>query len=194
MLDSEDEDAGRSVRAGERSVRAGENALTKVIHEGWMARCRRRKICRSGIHMRYFILESGILSYYKKRPQSNEVPVKTIRIDGNCKVEDRGLKVHHGQYLKGVKDWIKAQCPTTKVVYSLSVYNKKEKPHRMTTIFFCNQMASFNIQDAQMWKEKIEFVVDQSSSIDTGANSSVFDVKSTIDSVLVASSSDPESQ
>jgi hypothetical protein len=25
------------------------------------------------------------------------VPVKALQIDGNCRVEDRGLKTHHGQ-------------------------------------------------------------------------------------------------
>jgi hypothetical protein len=62
-------------------------------------------------------------------------------IDGNCRVEDRGLKTHHGH-----------------MVYVLSVYNKKEKSHRIT-------MAAFNIQEALMWKEKIESVIDQVSHL-----------------------------
>lgn len=29
-------------------------------------------------------------------PELNQVPVKTLVIDGSCRVEDRGLKAHHG--------------------------------------------------------------------------------------------------
>lgn len=28
---------------------------------------------------------------------SMQVPLKSLLIDGNCRVEDRGLKTHHGQ-------------------------------------------------------------------------------------------------
>ncbi|KAG8375166.1 hypothetical protein BUALT_Bualt10G0072100 [Buddleja alternifolia] len=110
---------------------------SKVVYEGWMVRYGRRKIGRSFIHMRYFVLESRLLAYYKKKPQDNVVPIKTLLIDGNCRVEDRGLKTQHGH-----------------MVYVLSVYNKKEKYHRIT-------MAAFNIQEALIWKEKIESVIDQ---------------------------------
>ncbi|KAI9083904.1 hypothetical protein K1719_034162 [Acacia pycnantha] len=110
---------------------------SKVVYEGWMVRYGRRKIGRSFIHMRYFVLESRLLAYYKRKPQDNRVPIKTLLIDGNCRVEDRGLKTHHGH-----------------MVYVLSVYNTKDKYHRMT-------MAAFNIQEALTWKEKIESVIDQ---------------------------------
>ncbi|KAK6129921.1 hypothetical protein DH2020_036315 [Rehmannia glutinosa] len=110
---------------------------SKVVYEGWMVRYGRRKIGRSFIHMRYFVLESRLLAYYKKKPQDSVVPIKTLLIDGNCRVEDRGLKTHHGH-----------------MIYVLSVYNKKEKYQRMT-------MAAFNIQEALVWKEKIESVIDQ---------------------------------
>lgn len=69
---------------------------SKVVYEGWMVRYGRRKIGRSFIHMRYFVLESRLLAYYKRKPQDNQVPIKTLLIDGNCRVEDRGLKTHHG--------------------------------------------------------------------------------------------------
>ncbi|KAG8382073.1 hypothetical protein BUALT_Bualt05G0038600 [Buddleja alternifolia] len=111
----------------------------KVVYEGWMVRYGRRKIGRSYIHMRYFVLESQLLAYYKKKPEDNVVPTKTLVIDGNCRVEDRGLKTHHGH-----------------MVYVLSVYNKKDQYQRMT-------MAAFNIQEALGWKEKIEFLIDQVS-------------------------------
>ncbi|KAK6117023.1 hypothetical protein DH2020_049267 [Rehmannia glutinosa] len=114
---------------------------SKVVYEGWMVRYGRRKIGRSFIHMRYFVLESRLLAYYKKKPQDSVVPIKTLLIDGNCRVEDRGLKTHHGH-----------------MIYVLSVYNKKEKYQRMT-------MAAFNIQEALVWKEKIESVIDQVSLI-----------------------------
>ncbi|KAF3335906.1 protein ENHANCED DISEASE RESISTANCE 2-like protein [Carex littledalei] len=111
--------------------------MSKVVYEGWMARYGRRKIGRSFIHMRYFVLETRMLGYYKKKPQENMIPIKTLAIDGNCRVEDRGLKMHHGNTL-----------------YVLCIYNKKEKHHRLI-------MAAFNIQEALIWKEKIEHVIDK---------------------------------
>uniref|UniRef100_A0A166F4Z1 START domain-containing protein n=1 Tax=Daucus carota subsp. sativus TaxID=79200 RepID=A0A166F4Z1_DAUCS len=111
--------------------------MSKVVYEGWMVRYGRRKIGRSYIHMRYFVLESQLLAYYKRKPQDNVVPIKTLLIDGNCRVEDRGLKTHNGH-----------------MIYVLSIYNTHEKYHRIT-------MAAFNIQEALIWKEKIELVIDQ---------------------------------
>ncbi|EEF42459.1 protein ENHANCED DISEASE RESISTANCE 2 [Ricinus communis] len=146
--------------------------MSKVVYEGWMVRYGRRKIGRSFIHMRYFVLESRLLAYYKRKPQDNQVPIKTMLIDGNCRVEDRGLKTHHGH-----------------MVYVLSVYNKKEKYHRIT-------MAAFNIQEALIWKEKIEFVIDQhqESQVVNGNKYISFEYKSGMDNGRTASSSDHESQ
>lgn len=48
-------------------------AMSKIVHEGWMVRYGRRKIGRSFIHMRYFVLENRLLAYYKKKPQDNVV-------------------------------------------------------------------------------------------------------------------------
>lgn len=145
---------------------------SKVVYEGWMVRYGRRKIGRSFIHMRYFVLESRLLAYYKRKPQDNQVPIKTLLIDGNCRVEDRGLKTHHGH-----------------MVYVLSVYNKKEKYHRIT-------MAAFNIQEALIWKEKIELVIDQhqESQVSNGHKYVSFEYKSGMDSGRNGSSSDHESQ
>ncbi|XP_057478300.1 protein ENHANCED DISEASE RESISTANCE 2-like isoform X5 [Actinidia eriantha] len=42
--------------------------------------------------MRYFVLESRLLAYYKREPQDNMVPIKTVLVDGNFRLEDRGLK------------------------------------------------------------------------------------------------------
>ncbi|CAH2078573.1 unnamed protein product [Thlaspi arvense] len=146
--------------------------MSKVVYEGWMVRYGRRKIGRSYIHMRYFVLEPRLLAYYKKKPQDYQVPIKTMLIDGNCRVEDRGLKTHHGH-----------------MVYVLSVYNKKEKNHRIT-------MAAFNIQEALMWKEKIESVIDQhqESQVPNGQQYISFEYKSGMDTGRTASSSDHESQ
>ncbi|KAB2039295.1 hypothetical protein ES319_D03G204100v1 [Gossypium barbadense] len=146
--------------------------MSKVVYEGWMVRYGRRKIGRSFIHMRYFVLENRLLAYYKRKPQDNQVPIKTMLIDGNCRVEDRGLKTHHGH-----------------MVYVLSVYNKKEKYHRIT-------MAAFNIQEALMWKEKIESVIDkhQESQVANGNKYVSFEYKSGMDNGRTASSSDHESQ
>ncbi|XP_028759478.1 protein ENHANCED DISEASE RESISTANCE 2 isoform X2 [Neltuma alba] len=144
---------------------------SKVVYEGWMVRYGRRKIGRSFIHMRYFVLEPRLLAYYKRKPQDNQVPIKTMLIDGNCRVEDRGLKTHHGH-----------------MVYVLSVYNKKEKHHRIT-------MAAFNIQEALMWKEKIEYVIDQHQGAQpsNGNKYISFEYKSGMDNGRTASSSDHES-
>ncbi|PNT44742.1 hypothetical protein POPTR_003G100600v4 [Populus trichocarpa] len=146
--------------------------MSKVIYEGWMVRYGRRKIGRSFIHRRYFVLEPRLLAYYKKKPQDNRVPIKTLLIDGNCRVEDRGLKVHHGHTL-----------------YVLSVYNKKDKYNRIT-------MAAFNIQEVFIWKEKIEFVIDQhqESQVPNGNKYVSFEYKSGMDNGRTASSSDCESQ
>ncbi|CBI37373.3 unnamed protein product, partial [Vitis vinifera] len=137
-----------------------------------MVRCGRRKIGRSYIHMRYFVLESRLLAYYKRKPQHNVVPIKTLLIDGNCRVEDRGLKTHHGY-----------------MVYVLSIYNKKEKYHRIT-------MAAFNIQEALLWKEKIESVIDQHQDLQVANGNKYisFEYKSGMDNGRAASSSDHESQ
>nr|BAB11194.1 unnamed protein product [Arabidopsis thaliana] len=145
--------------------------MSKVVYEGWMVRYGRRKIGRSYIHMRYFVLEPRLLAYYKKKPQDNQLPIKTMVIDGNCRVEDRGLKTHHGH-----------------MVYVLSIYNKKEKHHRIT-------MAAFNIQEALMWKEKIECVIDQhqDSLVPSGQQYVSFEYKPGMDAGRTASSSDHES-
>ncbi|BBH02754.1 ENHANCED DISEASE RESISTANCE 2 [Prunus dulcis] len=146
--------------------------MPMVVYEGWMVRYGRRKLGRSFIHMRYFVLESRLLAYYKRKPQDNQVPIKTLLIDGNCRVEDRGLKTHHGH-----------------MVYVLSVYNKKEKYIRIT-------MAAFNIQEALIWKEKIEYVIDQhqGSQVANGNKYISFEYKSGMDNGRTASSSDHESQ
>ncbi|KAK8603892.1 hypothetical protein V6N13_096358 [Hibiscus sabdariffa] len=140
--------------------------MSKVVYEGWMVRYGRRKIGRSFIHMRYFVLEDRLLAYYKRKPQDSQVPIKTLLIDGNCRVEDRGLKTHHGHML-----------------YVLSVYNTKEKYHRIT-------MAAFNIQEVLIWKEKIESVIDQhqETQIDNGNKYVPFEYKSGMDDGRTASS------
>ncbi|CAA0838822.1 Protein ENHANCED DISEASE RESISTANCE 2 [Striga hermonthica] len=145
---------------------------SKVVYEGWMVRYGRRKIGRSFIHMRYFVLESRLLAYYKKKPQGSVVPVNTLVIDGNCRVEDRGLKTHHGH-----------------MIYVLSVYNKKDICDGMT-------MAAFNIQESLMWKEKIESVIDQhqESQATDGSNYHSFEYESGVDNEKNVSSSDNESQ
>lgn len=146
--------------------------MSKVVYEGWMVRYGRRKIGRSYIHMRYFVLESRLLAYYKRKPQNNVVPIKTLVIDGNCRVEDRGLKTQHGH-----------------MVYVLSIYNKRENYQRIT-------MAAFNIQEALIWKEKIESVIDQhqESLVANGNKYHSFEYKSGMDNARNGSSSDRESQ
>ncbi|XP_074587931.1 protein ENHANCED DISEASE RESISTANCE 2-like [Curcuma longa] len=115
--------------------------MAKVVYEGWMVRYGRRRIGKSYMHMRYFVLERTQLAYYKKKPTSTMVPLQVLVIDGNCRVEDRGLKTQQGQ-----------------MVYVLCIYNKKEKHDRM-------MMAAYNIQDALNWKEKIESIIDQQQGL-----------------------------
>ncbi|KAH9321102.1 hypothetical protein KI387_015741, partial [Taxus chinensis] len=101
------------------------------------------------------------------------VPIKSLLIDGSCRVEDRGLETHHGH-----------------AVYVLSVYNKKDKSHRIT-------MAAFNLQDALMWNEKIEYVIDQYHSAMTANGNKAYaslEFKSNIDNERTASSSEHDSQ
>jgi hypothetical protein len=81
------------------------SSSSPVVYEGWMVRYGRRKIGRSFVHTRYFVLEPRMLSYYKRKPQNKadkvggKLPIKSLPIDGNCRVEDRGLKMHHGHVL-----------------------------------------------------------------------------------------------
>ncbi|KAI5003672.1 hypothetical protein ZWY2020_030832 [Hordeum vulgare] len=44
-----------------------------VRHEGWMVRYGRRKIGRSFLHTRYFVLDNKLLAYYKKQPKDNNM-------------------------------------------------------------------------------------------------------------------------
>ncbi|PHT39921.1 Protein ENHANCED DISEASE RESISTANCE 2 [Capsicum baccatum] len=132
--------------------------MSRVVHEGWMVRYGRRKIGKSFLHMRYFVLETRLLAYFKTKPHGNVTPIKTLEIDGNFRVEDRGLKTHHGQ-----------------MVYVLSVYNMKEKHDQIT-------MAAFNIQEALIWKEKIESVIDQHQESQGGTRNKFNDCKSGMES------------
>lgn len=144
-----------------------------------MVRYGRRKIGRSFVHTRYFVLEPRMLSYYKRKPQhkadkvGGKLPIKSLPIDGNCRVEDRGLKMHHGHML-----------------YVLCVYNKREKHNRIT-------MAAFNIQEALIWKEKIEMVIDQQQGVAPSDGNKAFSSsqqKASLENGRKSSSSDHESQ
>lgn len=55
------------------AVSVREAAAAAVRHEGWMVRYGRRKIGRSFFHTRYFVLDSKLLAYYKKKPKDNVV-------------------------------------------------------------------------------------------------------------------------
>ncbi|KAG2550156.1 hypothetical protein PVAP13_9KG236900 [Panicum virgatum] len=155
------------------------SSSSSAVYEGWMVRYGRRKIGRSFVHTRYFVLEPRMLSYYKRKPQhkadkvGGKLPIKSLPIDGNCRVEDRGLKMHHGHML-----------------YVLCVYNKREKHNRIT-------MAAFNIQEALIWKEKIEMVIDQqqgAAQSDGNRAISSSQQKASLENGRKSSSSDHESQ
>ncbi|CAN6202775.1 unnamed protein product [Urochloa humidicola] len=125
-------------------------APAAVRHEGWLVRHGRRKIGRSFFHMRYFVLDNKLLSYYKKKPRDSMIPLKSIFIDGNCRVEDRGLKTHHGQ-----------------MIYFLCIYNKKQKENQIT-------MGAYDIEDALVWKRKLELLIDQQQDSMTAKNRKAF--------------------
>ncbi|KAF8737800.1 hypothetical protein HU200_014030 [Digitaria exilis] len=133
-----------------KTAAAREATAAAVRHEGWMVRYGRRKIGRSFFHTRYFVLDSKLLAYYKKKPKDNMVPLKSLLIDSNCRVEDRGLKTHHGQ-----------------MIYVLCIYNKKEKEYQIT-------MGAYEIEDAMAWKKKIELVIDQQQDSMTAKNRKAF--------------------
>jgi len=78
------------------------------------------------------------------------IPLKSILIDGNCRVEDRGLKTHHGQ-----------------MIYFLCIYNKKQKENQIT-------MGAYNIEDALAWKRKLELLIDQQQDSMTAKNPRTF--------------------
>ncbi|KAL6861420.1 hypothetical protein ACP4OV_017120 [Aristida adscensionis] len=125
-------------------------AQAPVRHEGWLVRCGRRKIGRSFFHTRYFVLDDRLLAYYKRKPKDSMMPLKSLLIDGNCRVEDRGLKTHHGQ-----------------MVYVLCIYNKKEKENEIT-------MGAYDIEEALTWKRKIELLIDQQQDTMTAKNRKAF--------------------
>nr|ACF87490.1 unknown [Zea mays] len=137
------------------------SSSSSVVYEGWMIRYGRRKIGRSFVHTRYFVLEPRMLSYYKRKPQhkadkvGGKLPIKSLHIDGNCRVEDRGLKMHHGH------------------------------------------MAAFNIQEALIWKEKIEMVIDQRQGVALSDGNKAFSTsqqEASLENGRKSSSSDHESQ
>jgi hypothetical protein len=76
-------DVAATARSGELSKAVTGAELSKAVaavrdaaavqHEGWMVRYGRRKIGRSFFHTRYFVLESRLLAYYKKKPKDNMV-------------------------------------------------------------------------------------------------------------------------
>ena len=76
-------DVAATARSGELSKAVAGSELSKSVaavreaaavhHEGWMVRYGRRKIGRSFFHTRYFVLESRLLAYYKKKPKDNMV-------------------------------------------------------------------------------------------------------------------------
>ncbi|XP_015694371.2 protein ENHANCED DISEASE RESISTANCE 2-like [Oryza brachyantha] len=139
-----------SAAAMARSGELTRGSAAAVRHEGWMLRYGRRKIGRSFVRTRYFVLDNKLLAYYKKQPKDNMVPVKALQIDGNCRVEDRGLRTHHGQ-----------------MVYVLCIYNKKEKEDQIT-------MGAHDIEDALVWKKKLELLIDQQQDTMTAKNRKAF--------------------
>lgn len=114
--------------------------MPKTIREGFMVRFGRRKYGRSFFHKRFFVLQPGLLAYYKKRPSDNDIPIRSLSLDANCRVEDKGMKHHHNN-----------------VIYVLSVYNKKDRSNVI-------MMASIQLHETISWKEDIERVIEQDPS------------------------------
>lgn len=112
--------------------------MPKTVREGFMVRFGRRKYGRSFFHKRFFVLQPGLLAYYKRRPLDNDIPIKSLSLNANCRVEDRGMKHHHNN-----------------VVYAISIYNTTDKSNSIV-------MASIQLQETISWKEDIERVIEQS--------------------------------
>ncbi|KAJ3672581.1 hypothetical protein LUZ60_007302 [Juncus effusus] len=108
---------------------------SKIVYQGWLIRYGKRKIGKSFFHRRYFILEQNSISYYKREPKDNMGALKNHILDGKCRVEDSGLKSHHGEN-----------------IYFLTIHIRRD--YRIT-------MGSTNMQDWKAWKAKIEEVIDQ---------------------------------
>lgn len=51
-----------------------------MVCEGWMVRYGRRKIGKSFFHMRYFVLETRLLAYYKRKPTDTTVSFFFFRL------------------------------------------------------------------------------------------------------------------
>jgi hypothetical protein len=49
----------------------GVGEVATLLQEGWMVRYDQLKIDRSFVHARYFVLESRLLGYYKKKFMGN---------------------------------------------------------------------------------------------------------------------------
>jgi hypothetical protein len=72
------EAAAASTTKADALAAVREAAANAVQHEGWMVRYGRRKIGRSFFHTRYFVLESKLLAYYKKKPKDSVVRISFI--------------------------------------------------------------------------------------------------------------------
>jgi hypothetical protein len=88
-----------------------------------------------------------------------QVPLNSLLIDGNCRVEDRGLKTLHGQvssfnfhlHLFFFFQYTFSSayfCLLFKMIYVLCIYNKKEKEHQITV---CAIAQPFNIYFSLFW-------------------------------------------
>uniref|UniRef100_A0A0D9WL51 PH domain-containing protein n=1 Tax=Leersia perrieri TaxID=77586 RepID=A0A0D9WL51_9ORYZ len=128
--------AAAMARSGELTA-----AAEAVRHEGWMLRYGRRKIGRSFVRTRYFVLDNKLLSYYKKQPKDSMVPVKALQVDGNCRVEDRGLKTHHGQMgandIEDVLIWKKKLELLIDQVYNWKSYSIIDLKMRKSLALLC---------------------------------------------------------
>ncbi|KAL0297480.1 UNVERIFIED_CONTAM: protein ENHANCED DISEASE RESISTANCE 2 [Sesamum radiatum] len=192
---------------------------SKVVYEGWMVRYGRRKIGRSFIHMRYFVLESRLLAYYKKKPQDNVVHMLMNSIEMDTVNAVQMQKEVYSSYLVCFKLYygicfllMQALDIPSVLEFSatrftnclalpagLIVVDSKRNGLDVSSHLILNHemsMAAFNIQEALIWKEKIELVIDQhqgSQAID-GNKYCSFEYKSGMGNGKNASSSDRESQ
>nr|XP_025700377.1 protein ENHANCED DISEASE RESISTANCE 2 [Arachis hypogaea] len=107
--------------------------------------------------------------------------INSITISGQSKCKC-AIRVEIGEIHKEQKD---GHIQLQHIIF----YNKKEKYHRIT-------MAAFNIQEAFIWKEKIEYIIcrHQGAQPSNGNKYIYFEYKSGMDNGKTASSSDRESQ
>ncbi|GBG87115.1 hypothetical protein CBR_g44571 [Chara braunii] len=95
----------------------------------------RHTLGRRYLHKRYFVLESKVLAYYKRKPAENDVPTKSMMLDSDCTVQDKGIEQHTGH-----------------AVYVITVMNRSDRSKRMS-------MGALNVEEISDWLTALQNVI-----------------------------------